>query len=140
MKNLSVSEKNYLETIYILDCRTGAVRAVDVAHYMEHSKPSVSNAVANLIKKGYLKKCDGELKLTEKGALVAEQIVDRHCVLEHALRKLGVDEEIASTEARQMERVVSEEMISVTAEKINCTKAKYGYCDRESKEQCKKPK
>jgi len=39
-----------------------------------------------------------------------------------------------------MERVVSEEMISVTAEKINCTKAMYGYCDQQSKEQCKKPK
>ena len=39
------SMENYLETIYVLNQKTGFVRSVDVALEMGFSKPSISNAI-----------------------------------------------------------------------------------------------
>lgn len=38
------SMENYLETIYVLNQKTGFVRSVDVALEMGFSKPCISNA------------------------------------------------------------------------------------------------
>ena len=43
--HLQESGEMYLETIYVLARKSGAVRSLDVATYMNFSKPSVSRAV-----------------------------------------------------------------------------------------------
>ena len=48
---LQESAEMYLETIYILSRQKNAVRSIDIAEYMNYSKPSVSRAVG-LLKAG----------------------------------------------------------------------------------------
>ena len=51
---LHASGEDYLETILVLQKKLGMVRSVDVARYMEMSKPSVCHAVATLRDGGFL--------------------------------------------------------------------------------------
>ena len=60
------SGQMYLETIYILSQKDKNVRSLDVAEYMNFSKPSVCRAVGLLKSGGYLVSDDnGYLSLTE---------------------------------------------------------------------------
>ena len=103
------SRENYLEAILVLS-KEGQVRSVDVANYLEFSKPSVSVAVANL-KAARLLTVDenGYLHLTESGRALAEQVYERHTLLTEALVRLGVDPSIAAEDACRMEHVISQE-------------------------------
>ena len=103
------SGEMYLETIYVLNKKTGHVRSLDVAEYMGFSKPSVSRAVGLLKNGGYIEvDKNGCLTLTEAGLEIAENIFERHTILTEYLIKLGVDEEIASQDACKMEHVISQ--------------------------------
>lgn len=65
--------ENYLETIYILQQKTGYVRAIDIATELGFSKPSVSNAMKKLRAEGYITVTDrSKISLTEAGRKVAE--------------------------------------------------------------------
>lgn len=103
------SREDYLEAILVLSQRLPMVRSIDVANYMEFSKPSVSVAVANL-KSALLLTVgtDGALHLTEAGRALAEQVYERHRLLTEWLISLGVDEEIAAADACRMEHVLSQ--------------------------------
>ena len=48
------SAENYLETIYMLHQRKGAVRSIDIVNELSFSKPSVSVAMKNLRENGYV--------------------------------------------------------------------------------------
>ena len=100
----------YLETIYILSNKTGAVRSLDVAEYMGYSKPSVSRAVGLLKDGGYITvNKDGFLSLTDAGREVAERMYERHTTLTELLVFLGVNRETATEDACKIEHVISEE-------------------------------
>lgn len=103
------SREDYLEAILILSQRLPMVRSIDVANYMEFSKPSVSVAVANLKSALLLTVAnDGGLHLTDAGRALAEQVYDRHRLLTEWLISLGVDEETAAADACRMEHVLSQ--------------------------------
>lgn len=107
--SLHESGEMYLESIYVL-CKTkSAVRSIDVAEYMNYSKPSVSRAVG-LLKSQDLLTVDreGYLSLTELGTARAQKIYERHTVLSQALVLLGVDEETAAEDACRIEHVISD--------------------------------
>ena len=54
------SAENYLETIYMLHQRKGAVRSIDIVNELSFSKPSVSVAMKNLLEKGFVElDCEG---------------------------------------------------------------------------------
>ena len=77
---------------------------------MGYSKPSVSRAMGILRKGGYvLTDKDGSITLTEKGLALAETIYERHTVLTKLLVYLGVQEEVASTDACKLEHAISDE-------------------------------
>ena len=100
----------YLESIYVLSKTKGAVRSLDVAEYMNFSKPSVSRAVGLLKSGGYLQMDkEGLLPLTAIGRAVAEKIYERHTLLTAFLTQLGVDPNIAAEDACKMEHVISDE-------------------------------
>ena len=103
------SRENYLEAILILS-QKGQVRSIDVANFLDFSKPSVSVAVANL-KAALLLSVDanGHLHLTESGRALAEQIYERHTLLTECLIRLGVDPQIAAEDACRVEHVISQE-------------------------------
>lgn len=104
------SMENYLETIHVLDQKTGYVRSVDVATELGFSKPSISNAMKKLKAEGYvLIEEKGRIVLTEKGRAVAEATYEKHCVISHLLMDIGVSEKTALEDACRMEHILSEE-------------------------------
>ena len=85
------SMENYLETIYILNQRTGFVRSVDIATELGFSKPSISNAMKKLKTEGYVQiEEKGRIVLTDKGCEIAERTYERHCIISQMLIDIGV--------------------------------------------------
>ncbi len=103
------SGQMYLETVYILSKRGGAVRAVDVGEFMGYSKPSVSRAMGLLKKGGYVTADkDGFLSLTDEGLAIAEKMFERHTLLSEFLVQLGVDRDTADADACKIEHHLSD--------------------------------
>lgn len=101
------SAEMYLETILVL-AKKGPVHAIDIAKYMNFSRPSVSITVHNLEKEGYIKISEtDEIFLEEKGAAIAEKIYERHTVLSALLEKIGVPADIAAEDACKIEHHIS---------------------------------
>ena len=79
---LTSSMEDYLEAVFMLQKRKGYARCTDVAEHLGVKKPSVSRAVKELSKMGYLlKEADGTLSLTEQGRQIAEQVYEKAPVL-----------------------------------------------------------
>lgn len=107
---LHESAEMYLETILVLQNRTGFVRSIDLANEMKLSKPSVSRACSLLRENGYLNVADGgQLLLTELGRSVAQKVYERHQILTSFLTSLGVSRETAEQDACRIEHVISDE-------------------------------
>ena len=108
--NLQQSGEMYLETILILSQSGEPVHAVDIAKHMNFSKPSVSRAMGILRDGGYLSVDEqGHLHLTSSGAEIAHKIYERHRLMTEFLVYLGVDREVAATDACKMEHDISDE-------------------------------
>ena len=108
------SAENYLEAILALG-KEGPVRSIDVAQYLEFSKPSVSRAMSLLRENGYVIMDEaGFLALTEKGHEIADRIYERHQFLTDWLVWIGVNETTAAADACKIEHHLSDE----TFEKI----------------------
>lgn len=104
------SSEDYLETIFLLQRKHGAVRSIDIANELSYSKPSVSNAMKKLKGEGYIEMENrGYITLTEKGNTLAQRTYDRHCAIHELLVKFGVSDEVALDDACRMEHVISEE-------------------------------
>ena len=106
---LQESGEMYLETIYVLSKKQGAVRSLDIAEYMDFSKPSVSRAV-KLLREGEYITVDksGYIALTKSGESVAVKIFERHTFLRNLLIDIGVDEKTASADACKLEHSISD--------------------------------
>ena len=108
---MSIQESGeiYLETILRLGENGRDVRSIDIADYMNFSKPSVSRAVGLLKKDGYiLVDGKGYITFTEEGRRRAEKIYERHKLLTEFFITLGVDPEIAAEDACRLEHVISD--------------------------------
>lgn len=104
------SAENYLETIYMLHKRKGAVRSIDIVNELSFSKPSVSVAMKNLRNNGYVEMdADGYITLLPPGLEIARRIYERHTFLSAWLASLGVDPTVAAEDACRMEHVISAE-------------------------------
>lgn len=106
---LNESGEMYLETVYILSLRKTPVRSVDVAEWMNYSKPSVSRGIGLLREGGYIRTDkNGSITLTDEGQKAASRIYEKHTVLRDALINLGIDEATAAEDACRIEHVISE--------------------------------
>ena len=104
------SPEDYLEAILVLSRELGNVRSIDVANYLEYSKPSVSVAMKRLRENGFVTLDEhGHLILTGSGLSIALKIYERHLVISQFLISIGVDEAIAKKDACRMEHVISDE-------------------------------
>lgn len=104
------SGEDYLEAILIIKNKKGYVRSIDVAGFMNYSKPSVSHAVSILRDGGFVEvDKSGCLNLTESGMEIAEKIYERHIFFKEKLMKAGVDEKTAEEEACRIEHDISED-------------------------------
>ena len=119
---LHASGEDYLEAILVLYKKTGMVRSLDVARYMEVSKPSVSHAVKTLREGGFLTMDkDYCLHLTDIGHEVAEKIYERHLFFAEQLMAAGVDRETAEQDACRIEHAISDTAFQKLKEKIQGT-------------------
>lgn len=106
---LQESGEMYLESILVLTKQRGTVRSIDVSVHLGYSKPSVSRAVSNLKKGGYILVDDaGLITLTDTGKEIAQKIFDRHTLLRDLLIRLGVDPKTAAEDACKMEHAISD--------------------------------
>ncbi len=109
------SAENYLEAILMLKNKNGSVRSIDIANYLNFTKPSVSVAMKSFRKEGYITvDADGGILLTEKGLAIAEKMFERHQIIAKALMALGVDEKTAYEDSCKIEHDIS----SLSFEKI----------------------
>ncbi len=119
---LSASMEDYLEAILMLQEQNGYVRCMDVAERLGVKKPSVSRAVKELMRSGYVvKKPDGTLSLTEQGLQLAEQIYEKHRFFTEQLIAAGVDPETAEQDACNIEHAVSDTSFQKLKEKAQGT-------------------
>ena len=110
---IHASGEDYLEAVLVLQKKLGMVRSVDVARYMEVSKPSVCHAVATLRDGGFLTMDEDRfLHLTDVGREVAEKIYERHCFFTEQLIAAGVDPRTAEADACRIEHIISDESFS----------------------------
>ncbi len=109
----------YLETILRLSKKMNTVRAIDVGEEMGYSKPSVSRAIGLLKQGGYvIVNAEGHLSLTDNGREMAEKIFERHTLITRFLTDIGVDEEIAATDACKIEHVISDASFEAIKKKM----------------------
>jgi len=120
LKKIQESAENYLETILILQQRSGNVRSIDIAAEMEFSKPSVSVAMKHLRERGCITvDPDGFIILTEEGRRIAEGVYQRHILFTEWLQSLGVDPQVAAEDACRIEHVISEETFQAIRKHVN---------------------
>ena len=120
MTHSNESAENYLEAILVLSQRLPVVRSIDIANYLNFSKPSVSVAMKNLRSKEYIEVSDaGFITLTDAGKEIADTIYERHTFLSQWLISLGVDEQIAVDDACRLEHQISPESFSAIKAFVN---------------------
>ena len=119
------SGEMYLESIYVLCREHGSVRSIDIAEYMNFSKPSVSRGMGILKKQGYITvDKDGYISLTGSGKKIAEKIFERHTVLSSLFKDMGVDDETAVNDACRIEHVISDETFDAVKKFYRLSKEK----------------
>ena len=99
--------QNYLEAIHIISLDKDNVRAIDIANYMNFSRPTVSIALKELERDGYIEIEDNNLLLSDKGKNVAMTMYERHEYIARILMKLGVDEKTAYEDSCLIEHDLS---------------------------------
>ncbi|MBE6592282.1 MAG: metal-dependent transcriptional regulator [Ruminococcaceae bacterium] len=104
------SIEDYLEAILVIRKESASCRCVDVAAYMEYSKPSVSIAMAKLESEGYIdRREDGQLYLTPSGEKIACEVLEKHSFLTSFFQSIGVSEKTAREDACKLEHSLSAE-------------------------------
>lgn len=96
--------EDYLEAIYRLIHEKGYAATIDIAERLQVRSPTVSSMLQKLDKKGYLvHEPYRGMRLTEKGEQVAVSVIRRHGTVEELLSMLGVEREVAYSDAEGIE-------------------------------------
>lgn len=110
MGKILESAENYLEAIFVLQDKQEIVKAVDIAHYLKFSKPSVSTALKHLKDHSLIDITEkNHILLTTTGLLLAKKTYTKHLTIKKLFIMLGVSEETADNDACKTEHVLSEE-------------------------------
>ena len=117
--DIGKSAEDYLESMIILKEKNGYVRSIDIAGFLGVTKPSVSNAMKRLRKEGYIEMDrSGLITVTGKGMDIAEKIYTRHKKLTDFFTALGVDPEVAESDACKIEHDLSDETFNAICDHI----------------------
>lgn len=101
--------QNYLEAIYIISLKKKKIRAIDIANYLDYSRPTVSIKLKKLEDDGFIAINNNEITLTDIGFGVAQKMYERHEYIAKILISLGVSEEQAYKDSCLVEHDLSEE-------------------------------
>lgn len=112
--NVFESKEDYLETILRLNETNELVRAIDIATFMNYTKPSVSIALKKLKELKYINVDEhtGHVSLTKVGKEIAMQVYERHQILTSFFVSIGVSEETAKEDACKIEHDISKETLN----------------------------
>ncbi len=106
--NLNRSGEDYLKAILILQKKNGEVHSSEVASCLNVTRPSTSKAVRLLKDGGFLTMDKSKkISLTDLGRQVAEEILEKHCVIRDVLILFGIEPETAEQDACRIEHDVS---------------------------------
>lgn len=109
----TASREDYLRGLYILEEEKGRIKSIDLANYLNVSKPSVSEMVKELGREGLVlhKKYSG-LNFTHKGRKIARKLTSKHRLIEIFLKKmLKIESKHIHQEAHRLEHAFSDESI-----------------------------
>ncbi len=114
VQELSSNMEDYLEAVLLVANENGRARITDIRDMLGVKTPSVTGAVAALVKMGFLMHEPYRgVELTPKGRAAAEDVKRRHAILSRFLREvIGVSARTADIDACKMEHTVSRETIS----------------------------
>jgi DtxR family transcriptional regulator, Mn-dependent transcriptional regulator len=115
------STEMYLETVYILEKRHGHAHVVDIAKELSVSKPSVTKAMNQLEKAELINnEVYRPITLTTKGRTVAEDIYNRHQLINNFLEQsLGLGPDDAAENACRIEHVINDAMLAAIKKYLN---------------------
>ena len=104
------SKEDYLEAILELEKVFETIRSIDLANYLNYSRPSISRAIHTLQKDGFISiHKNRTLSLTSSGRKIASCIYHRRTFFTDLLIKSGVSRELAEVDAKKMEHSISSE-------------------------------
>lgn len=114
------SKEDYLETILILKNQKDKVRPIDVANYLNYSRPSISRAL-KLLKDENLITIDNNhnINFTNDGYKLAQSVYERHTTIRQFLEYLGVTSEIAEQDACKIEHIISNDAFDKIKDFLN---------------------
>ena len=109
----TANKEDYLRGLYILEEEKGQIKSIDLAHYLNVSKPSVSEMVRELNKEGLVSyKKYSKLKFTQKGRRIAQKLTSKHRLIEIFLKNmLKINSKNIHQEAHRLEHAFSDESI-----------------------------
>lgn len=107
------ASERYLETIFRIAGESGEVRVKDIATSLGVSNPSVSEMVDRLVESSLVVHHKYQhIELTAKGRRIAMGLDRKHEVIKRFfVNVLGVDEEVADSDACEIEHVISDESL-----------------------------
>ncbi len=107
------SQEDYLRAIYDILEKKQQVKAIDIVKYLNVSKPSVSEMVRKMTKKGLIKSAPySAIKFTKKGKKIATRLTYKHRVIEVFLKNvLKCNKKNIHQEAHQLEHAFSDQVI-----------------------------
>jgi len=117
----SASREDYLRAIYHLMEEKNEVKSVEVADYLEVSKPSVSEMLKTLNADGLIDyKRYSRVKFTKKGLNAAKGLTARHRIIESFLKDvLKISPKSIHDEAHRLEHAFSDESIERMRKLLN---------------------
>ncbi len=109
-KKISASLENYLEAIYLIIEEKQAVKAIEVARFLNVGRSSVTEALKSLAAKGLVNYGRYDvLTLTQEGVNVAKKIIKKHRTLYKFFKNvLNLNDEESNQNACQIEHIISE--------------------------------
>ena len=107
----TTNKEDYLRGLFILEEEKGHIKSIDLAHYLNVSKPSVSEMVKELNKEGLISyKKYSKLKFTAKGRRIAQKLTSKHRLIEIFLKNiLKLNSKNVHEEAHRLEHAFSDE-------------------------------
>ena len=110
---LSSNMEDYLEAIFHISSEKQAARAKDIADRLKVNKSSVTGALRSLSEKGYVNYAPYDIiTLTDKGKVLAEDVVRRHETLKDFFIKILLLEEAEAEEAScKIEHAISDKIL-----------------------------
>lgn len=110
---VTANREDYLRAMYIMEEEKKEVKSIDLANYLNVSKPSVSEMVRQLGNEGFVNyRRYQKVRFTPKGKKLAENLTYKHRLIELFLKEvLKVRAKSLHGEAHRLEHAFSDESI-----------------------------